>query len=141
MRSASTYAYSCLRDGKDLFHRNIRFILNTCFPGMGFDEQMRRTWLTDSVLCSAERECGPVSLAVARECRDRYLDQQPALFPQATVVALGKKAARRLKGTAGLLIVDAAAPPRGASKAARETWKKIAERVHAKRVPRPGRHR
>lgn len=134
LRSAYVYAYDCFKNGKDLFHKNIRRILDSCFPGLSFDYQLRRVWITESVLCSASQEGGPVPVRVGRECRARYLDGQLALFPRATVVALGKKAADRLAGTPGLIQVDAAAPPRGGTNAARESWKIIAERVQAARA-------
>jgi hypothetical protein len=133
LRSAHEYAYDCFKNSKDLFHRNIRYILDSCFPKLSFDDQMQHTWITDSVLCSAERECGSVPAAVGRECRSRYLDQQLKLFPRATVVALGRKAATRLAGAPGLVIVDAAAPPRGANPRAKESWQKIVARLQERR--------
>jgi hypothetical protein len=57
--SAYAYAYECFKSGKDLFHRNVRLILNLCWPDIDFDEQMRRTWITESVLCSARTEGAP----------------------------------------------------------------------------------
>jgi len=96
----STYDYSCqcYQKGRDLFHRNVRKILDLCFPGMSFDDQMRRTWMTESVLCSAITEGAPVRGPVEKVCRVRYLDQQLNLFPNAVVAALGGKAAKRLPG-------------------------------------------
>jgi hypothetical protein len=113
LQSAYAYAYTCFRDGKDLFHRNIRHILDTCFPSQRFDHQLRRVWITDSVKCSARKEGGSVPAAVARECRDRFLMRELALFPDAVVVALGKKAAVRLVGVPEVVCVGAAAPPYG----------------------------
>jgi hypothetical protein len=133
LRSAHAYAYNCHKSGKDLFHRNVRFILDSCFPGADFDEQMRHAWITESVLCSAENECGPVPAAVGRECRDRYLEAQLGLFPRALVVALGRKAAGRLRGWRDLVEVDAAAPPRGTSPKAKESWRKIVIKLQEKR--------
>lgn len=37
----------------DLFARNVRVILDFAWPGLSFEEQMRRTWITESVFCSA----------------------------------------------------------------------------------------
>jgi hypothetical protein len=31
--------------GKDLFHRNLRRILDLCWPGLSFREQMCKTWM------------------------------------------------------------------------------------------------
>ena len=132
--SAYSYAYRCFRDGKDLFHRNIRAILNSCFPDASFDDQMRWSWVTDSVKCSAPIECGAVPGHVARACGSRYLEQELSLFPHALVVALGRKATQRLKGWPGVLNVAAAAPPFGTTRAAKETWKAIPERLGAMRA-------
>lgn len=125
LRSACAYAYNCLKTGKDLFHRNVRLILDSSFPEMSFDNQLRRTWITESILCSAEKEAGSVPAAVGRECRRRYLERQLGLFPSALVVALGSKAADRLNGWPGLLEVYAAAPPGCNKTEAKESWKKI----------------
>lgn len=138
LQSAYAYTYKCLRDGKDLFHRNIRRILDSCFPNQSFDEQLQRVWITDSVKCSASKEGGSVPVAVARECRDRFLLREIALFPNAVVAALGKKAAVRLAGVPSVLCVGAAAPPFGATRAARDTWPRMAKTVrtrHARTSP------
>jgi len=134
LQSTYAYSYKCLRDGKDLFHRNIRRILDSCFPNQSFDQQLRRVWITDSVKCSASKEGGSVPVAVARECRDRFLLRELALFPNAVVAALGKKAAARLVGVPCVVCVDAVAPPRGNTKAARGP--RIAEAVRARRATR-----
>jgi hypothetical protein len=131
LASAYSYAYKCFRDGTDLFHRNIRRIIDLCWPGESFDDQLRKVWLVDSVLCSASVESGPVSLAAERECRARYLERQIALFPDALVVALGSKAYRRLRGVPGILKAFAAAPPGSNRKEAMPSWREIARRVQA----------
>jgi hypothetical protein len=115
----STYEYSTrtLRTGKDLFHRNVLKILDMCWPGIPFDQQMRKVWVTESVLCSARKECGPVSWSASQACGRRYLLRQLALFPHALVVALGGKARSRLNALgvsdSDFLAVSAVAPPEG----------------------------
>lgn len=125
----STYAYTtdCFRTGHDLFHRNVRDILNLCWPRVAFEEQMRCVWLTESVLCSAKTEGGAVNVAVARQCAQRYLSPQLALFPNALVVALGRKAQQRLRavGFDDFLPVYAVAPPGCNRRGARESWERI----------------
>jgi hypothetical protein len=81
--SACRAAWNCFASGKDLFHRNIRHILSLCWPGLDVIEQMRRTWITDSVLCSAIVEGGTVPIRVVRECTNRYLRRQLSSFPGA----------------------------------------------------------
>lgn len=131
VEETSSYTASCFKDGTDYFHRNMRMILDWCWPNLTFDEQMRKTWVTESVLCSAVVETGPVPAKVWRACRDAYLDKQLDLFDNAVVVALGSKAAQRLKGRA-FIRATSAAPPGCNHKGARESWQKIAEAVNAR---------
>ena len=77
LQRAYLHAYKSYREGTDLFHRNIRLILGLCWPDCTFDQQLRKTWLVDSVLCSARTEGGRVSGTVESECRRRYLERQP----------------------------------------------------------------
>jgi len=128
LASVYDYAYKCYANGKDQYHRNVRTILDLCFPGTSFDEQMRRTWMTESVLCSASKEGASVPKPVAAACRSQYLERQLALFPQAVVVALGGKAAKRLRGRA-YISAFAAAPPGCNFKGARESWEVVAAAV------------
>lgn len=134
MESVSEYAYRCFRDGKDLFHRNVRAILDMCFPGLPFDAQLRVAWFTDSVLCSARVECGGVPASAWRECRRRCLEPQLALFPNAVVAALGAKARDRLEGVPGVVAAVAAAPPGCNRPEARASWQAIADQVHGRSV-------
>lgn len=132
LESVSSYVYRCYRDGTDLFHRNVRDILDLCFPGISFQSQMRRSWITDSVLCSAKAEGSHVPAVVARECRTRYLEAQLASFPNAVIAALGAKARDRLKGFPGVIAAVAAAPPGCNRREARDSWRAIAAKVHAR---------
>jgi len=52
--------YQHFEEPATLYHRNVRKILDACFPGLGFAEQMRRAWITDAYLCSAPVEGGNV---------------------------------------------------------------------------------
>ncbi len=132
LESAYSYAYKCFRDGTDLFHRNIRRILDLCWPGEGFDEHLRKTWLVDSVLCSARIEGGRIASAAARECRSRYFERQLLLFPDATVVALGNKAYDRLARIPGVRKAFAAAPPGCNYPGALPSWREIVRIVQAR---------
>ena len=129
LESVCEYGYRCFRDGKDLFHGNIRTILDMCFPGLSFEAQMEFMWFTESVLCSAAVECGGVPAGVARECRTRFLEPQLALFPNAVVAALGAKARDRLRGVPGVIPAIAAAPPGCNRRDAKASWQAIADRV------------
>ncbi len=132
LQSAYDYALTAFETGMTLFHRNVRYILDACWPGLSFKQQMKRAWLTESVLCSAVREGGTVRAATARECGRRYLTAQLNLLPNAIVAALGGKAASRLRtaGMTGFLEAAAVAPPGCNFAGARESWEAVARAVH-----------
>lgn len=127
LQSAYDYAMLTFDAGLDQFHRNVRKILDMCWPGMPFQEQMHKAWLTDSVLCSAPKECGSVSISVSNACGRQYLTAQLALFPNALIVALGTKAQNRLRslGVTDFVPAYAVAPPGCNRQEALESWKKI----------------
>ena len=129
LERAFSHAYRCYRDGKDLFHRNVRRILDLCWPGLSFEDQMKRTWITESVLCSAAREGGNVPASVWRECRRRYLDRQLAVFDSPIVAALGSKAKARTGDIPGVCAVAAASPPGCNKRGAMESWEGLAGSV------------
>jgi len=128
------YAYDCFESGTDQYHRNIRYILDRCWPGLTFAEQMRRAWITESVLCSAPIEGGSVPTAVSQCCVDSYLHKQLAALPNAVVATLGSKAQKRtaqLERALGREFIHgaAAAPPGCNFHGARESWDRIADAV------------
>lgn len=125
--SAYEYAAFSFETGKDQFHRNVRYILDSCWPGISFEQQMHKVWLTDSVLCSARKECGPVSAGASRACGNRYLRAQLEIFSKALVVALGGKAQERLRaiGFTSFISAYAVAPPGCNRHEARASWDQI----------------
>jgi len=127
IESAYNYAMHAFGTGKDLFHRNVRGILNMCWPNLTFEQQMRKVWLTESVLCSAKKGGGSVSKVASRACGQRYLLAQLQLFPDALVVALGSKARDRLHsiGVTKSLAASAAAPPGCNFRQAKPSWERI----------------
>jgi len=131
LQSVSDYAWQCFEKGPDLFHRNIRRILDLCWPGVPFQDQMRWTWITDSVLCSAKVEGGRLPVKVEGECGRRYLVPQLKLFPSAVVAALGRKAEDRLKraGITDFVAAGVAAPPACNMPEVAESWSRLAELV------------
>jgi len=125
-------AYECtmnaFRTPKYKFHKNVRMILNMCWPpsSFNFDEQMRKVWLTESVLCSAKEVCGSVSPDTSNACGERYLRKQLLLFPNALIVALGKKAQNRMDDLQiSYFSVHHPAPPEGNKPRAISSWEKI----------------
>jgi uracil-DNA glycosylase len=129
------YTYQCMKNGTDLFHRNVRKILDMCFPGESFDVQMQKTWMTESLLCSAPKESGAVAASAWRACSTCYLKPQINLLPKAVVVALGSKAQTRLKSLdIPFLKAGAAAPPGCNFKGVKESWQEAATELEARRV-------
>ena len=78
-----------LQDRVTLFHCNVRYIPDLCFPHQSFEEQLRRTWRTNSVLCSAQVEGGSILRPIEDICIQTYLRKQLALMPNALGAALG----------------------------------------------------
>lgn len=138
IESALHYVYYYHQGQRDQFHRNVRYVLNLCWPEIPFEAQLKRVWMTESVLCSAPRECGPVPRSTERACGERYLLRQLALFPNALVVALGTKAQTRLRalGHKDFLAVGALAPPGCNQTRVRESWNLIPQEL-ARRRGRP----
>ena len=134
---SSAYEYSAFtfETGTDQFHRNVKSILNACWPQIPYGEQMRKIWMTESVLCSGLAEGGRVRRAASVECGMRYLLPQLLLLPHALVVALGRKAQDRLRaiGHMNFLSVAAVAPPGCNFAGARESWNRIPEELHRAR--------
>lgn len=114
--------------GDNAFYRNVRTILELCFPGDSFEAKMRKVWLTESLLCSAHVVGGPVAAPCWRECTRRYLAPQLALFPNALVVALGRRATERLcqSGLGPFMCAASPAPPGGLRTSSLASWEKIA---------------
>jgi hypothetical protein len=91
---------SLRRKGKKApFHRNLRRILDLCWPNLPFEEQLKRTWVTDAVLCTAKKVSrhGAIDRRVEDECVKRYLAPQIESLPRAFVIALGGKAEMRME--------------------------------------------
>ena len=127
MDTSLEYTYQCMKFGTDLFHRNVRYILNLCFPEDSFDSQLRKTWMTESLLCSEPKEGGSVKASSWRACTNCYLKPQLDLLSQAFVVALGSKAKSRLKSIGiPFFPAGAAAPPGCNFLGVRNSWNEAA---------------
>ncbi len=127
----SEFQYETYKTSKDRFHKKLRELIDLFWPGTEFDEQMRHTWITDSVLCSARSEGASVQSGVAGACRSKYLEKQLKLFPNAMIVALGGKAQRRLEGWPDVVCAYSVAPPGCNYKTARRSWDDAAKQFRA----------
>jgi hypothetical protein len=123
LRRTAADGRSFLASPQDTFNRNIRLILDLAWPGLSFDQQMRRTLVTESVFCSASEEGASVPRHVESACLGRYVAPHLALFSNARIVALGRKAQKRL-GREGIPFTAAwaAAPPGANRPEARASW-------------------
>ncbi len=135
MEDALRHAYWAFREGPGQFHQNARFLFDRCWPSLNYDEQLRKVWVTESVLCSAEVSAGTVPSSVGLACGERYLKKQIQLFPQALVVALGNKAADRMNriGVLGFERAYALGKPGCFQAGAQPSWHRIAELLAARR--------
>ena len=83
------------------FHRNIRYILDCFFPGQNLSDQLKQTWVTNTVLCAAKNSGSTHFKQIEAACAKTYLVPQILIFEHAFILALGDKAKARLS-TAGL---------------------------------------
>ena len=136
MDEAIRHAYWAFESGNGTFHQKARLFFNLCWPGLAFEQQMKRVWVTESVLCSALQTTGPVPSQIENECANRYLRKQLEMFPKAIVVALGSKAQKRLQriGISNFETAFAFGKPGCNQKGALPSWQRVGEIVR-KRFP------
>ena len=124
------HAFLCFSKKHDQFHVNARHFLDLCFPRVQFPAQLQRVWITESCLCSAAQEGGPVPTCVTRCCAQRYLAPQLALFPNAAKVAFGRKAQARTRHLGFDIIPAGALAPPGCNQAkVKQSWADAAAQV------------
>ena len=133
IESVCAYAFEQYDRRTDLIHRNLRGILDRCWPGQTLREQLRKTWITETYLCSAVREGGSVPAASWRACARDYLGPQLRLLPGRVVVALGKKAQQRAAGFPFVYKAGAVSPPGCNFARARASWDAIPSYLGAHR--------
>ena len=115
------------RDGKAaFFHKNLRLILDLCWRGDSLEDQLRKTWITPSVLCSATVSGGNVLRSIEDTCILTYLAPQIDLLENTFVLALGGKAQKRLKGNGVRMDFSARHPSARPNSRPRDSWVKAA---------------
>lgn len=122
------FTYQQLESRFSIYHANMRRLLDLCWPGLDLAQQMRRTWITESALCSAPRTTERAAHDV--HCGMEFLAPQLALFPSVPVIALGGKAQGRVRRVApgrDIIGAYAAAPPGGNHRGAYPSWKAAAD--------------
>lgn len=146
------YATWAVQNTHDLFHENLRRILDMCWPDASFEQQLRKVWLTDSVLCSAREEAGRVIDQISLVCGRRYLRRQVNLFKNnrpfendnaSLIVAVGGKARDRLRslgfGASDFISVYSVAPPFAQTNYAEAlaSWERIPAELNRRRGNSP----
>lgn len=124
------YTFKVLDEGTDLFHRNLKYLLDRLFPKLSLKDQLRKAWITETYLCSAPQEAGPVPVVAERECTSRYLAGQLELLDGLPVIALGGKAykrASRVPSACNLKQAFSVGPPGCNQRKARPSWDAAAE--------------
>jgi len=136
-----------ITEGASAFHRNLRFILDCCWPGVPLTEQLQQPWITETTLCSAPVSTGSILRKVENECINRYLKAQLAIFSNPFKLALGRKAESRMRaaGVVPDFVARAAGLPMGHRVEAEKQWKEAGKafRIYRKRPerePKPGRN-
>ncbi len=133
MEKACGVARGALASHSSAFHRNVRQALDLFWPQLkhDLDAQLRRVWITESVLCSAKITTGPIEAPVWRACVTDYLAQQLRLLPGRPVFAFGGKAVMRLRGQVDVMSAVALAPPGANRRDALPSWRAAAAAFHA----------
>jgi len=131
------YAYAALKElnmtrngNEQPFHSKFRKILDIFIPETSFEDQMRKVWITDSVLCSAKKSGAVVDEDVEKACAHLYLRPQRILLSGAFWVALGNKAKNRMD-KCGLAYDAKALHPSASDKYDPSTsWSRAAKKYH-----------
>lgn len=79
------------------FHRNLRKILNYCWPDDPLQRQLAKTWIAPVVLCSPLVPGKPIPRAMETTCGRTYFRRKIDLLGDVFIVALGAKAHARIE--------------------------------------------
>ena len=96
MTQASKYAFKVYQTGRDRYHKNLKLLLDLIFPEVRLEDQLKKAWITGTYLCSAQKEGGRVPRQAERGCAERFLMKQLELLEGRPIVALGRKAQKRI---------------------------------------------
>lgn len=128
------HTYQSYRDGVNQLHKNVRMVMSMIWPRLSFDEQLRHVWITESRLCSIEKEIGNLN---DKLCVATHLSKQFDLLPNAVIVAFGSKAKSRICraidiDSRSIQFCRALAPPGCNRRDAPASWKVAAEIIRQK---------
>jgi len=126
--------YESFKNSTDKFHENTRWVMNQIWNHLSFDEQLKYVWLTEGRLCSISKEIGWFN---DKECAKFLLLDQIKLLPNATIIAFGNKAMKRLNSikkfiSNPILTAYALAPPGANHHPAKPSWISAIENIKEK---------
>lgn len=113
------------------FHRNLRCILDLCWPEQFLQQQLEQTWFTNAVLCSLPKPRTTFPRDVEEACVRTHLQVQLALIPHAYVLALGDKAQKRLQRHGVRVDGRAQHPSARPNTDPEKSWEAAADKFHA----------
>lgn len=123
------YVFDQYENNRSDFHANMRYVLDRCWPGLSLREQLTRTWITETFLCSAPFSTGPVKPRAWRTCVDHYLSKQLELLSGRVVIALGGKAQTRAARLGPMHHAFAPGKPGANFPGARPSWEEAGRLV------------
>ena len=112
------------------FHSKLKTILDLCWPGKSLEEQLRLTWITNSVKCSAASR-GEIRREIEEKCVSSYVKREIEALPNAYVLALGGKAGKRLRAADVRVNGDAQHPSARPNTNPRASWEEAAKQFRA----------
>ena len=136
MAQTCRHTFKLLQTAHLDYFRNLRFLLDRIFPKMDLEQQLRKTWITETYLCSAPKTTQNVPIRAERGCANRFLVKQLELLTGRPTIALGGKAQKRARPyVPDLIEAYAVARPGSNHKPARPSWelaaKEARRRIHA----------
>ena len=96
MTQTCRYSFDVHQTGRDRYHKNLKLLLDLIFPRVRLEDQLKKAWITGTYLCSAQKESGRVPRQAERGCAERFLVKQLELLEGRPIVALGRKAQKRV---------------------------------------------
>jgi|TARA_B100000315_G_scaffold247561_1_gene276416 hypothetical protein len=131
----SKYVFDCYNDNRSPMHKNVRYIINKCFPDItSFEEQLKKVWITETVLCSANQSTGKIDGECAKACVSTYLEKQLELLSHAYVILLGGKSHQRVgyffETKNNVSYANAVGLPGANTKESKESWERAIKDFH-----------
>ena len=109
------------------FHKNLKFLLELCWGPVSWEEIFKRTWFTNSVICSLPQGKREFPIRIRDRCGETFLRPQIDLCKNAFVLALGRPARERMARLNIRMDATAQHPSARPNTKPKESWKGAAE--------------